>query len=156
MMDIEAREWSSVSAKALNKPVTKDQNGVKIHFMLSPSDVPAAWRSLRETAPGHPDKFIIEFKYLSAHEPTRIETREAGVSLEVGKKSKKIYKIILDSASLCGDRSEVQVEIKMSVVAQHALEKTAKESDLNSGNLDAITRFLQPAANLFQGLRHIY
>lgn len=156
MMDIEAREWSSVSAKALNKPVTKDQNGVKIHFMLSPSDVPAAWRSLRETSPGQPDKFIIEFKYLSAQEPTRTETRGDGVYFEVGKKSRKIYKIILDSAFLGIDRSEVQVEIKMGVVAQNALEKTAKTNDLNSGNLDAITRFLQPASNLFQGLHHNY
>lgn len=156
MMDIETKEWSSVSAKALNKPVTKDRNGVKIHFMLSPSDVPVAWRSLRASSPGQSDKFIIEFKYLSAQEPTKIESQENGVSFEVGKKSKKIYKIILDSADLCADRSEVQVEIIMGVVAQHALEKTAKSSDVNSGNLDAITRFLHPAAKLFSGLHHSY
>lgn len=154
MMDIEAKEWSSVSAKALNKPVTKDRNGVKIHFMLSPSDVPAAWRTLRITTPGGADRFVIEFKYLSSQESTKIEDQGGGVSLEMGKKSKKIYKIILDSADLCMNRSEVQVEIKMSIVAQHAIEKTAKGSDVNPGNLDAIARFLQPAVNLFSGMHH--
>lgn len=156
MMDIEAKEWSSVSAKALNKPVTKDRNGVKIHFMLSPSDVPAAWRTLRISSPGEADRFVIEFKYLSSQESTKIEDQGDGVSLERGKRSKKIYKIILDSADLCAEQSEVQVEIKMSIVAQHAIEKTAKNRDINTGNLDAITRFLQPAANLFSGMHHSY
>lgn len=145
-------QWETVPVKDLNKPVTKDQNGVKIQFMLSPSDVPAAWRARRIDNDKMGSRYEIEFKYLSSPEPVRIESQGNGVNFEVGKNSKRIYKIILDSQAICEGESEVQVEIRMGILAKNLVKKQGESGDFNEGNLDALLRFLNPLKNVFKEL----
>lgn len=143
-------QWESVPVKDLNKPVTKDQNGVKIQFMLSPSDVPAAWRARKVEKENSGHQYEIEFKYLSSPEPVRIESQGNGVELEVGKNSKRIYKIILNPSEICENESEVQVEIRMGVLVKDVVKKQEKSGVLNEGNLNALLRFFNPIKNVFK------
>lgn len=142
-------EWSDVPAKEINKPKERNQQGVKIQFMLSPSDIPAAYRAVDKDG-----KYIIEFKYLSSPEPTRTTEQGDGVSLEIGKNSRRIYKIILTPKSLCANESKsVEIEIKFIISADNALKEMEKSGILNSGNTDAIRRFLKPAT---KGKEHLF
>lgn len=142
-------DWSSVAAKELNKPETKNQQGVKIQFMLSPADIPTAYRAY-----GLDGLFFVEFKYLGSTEQTKTLEEQKGVSLEVGKNSRRIYKITVDPAVLCrGQEADVEVEIKFAVSADNALKEMKKTGALNQGNADAIRRFLSPA---FLGREHLF
>ena len=38
-------DWITVSQEEINKPTSETKNGIKIHFMISPFDVPVATRA---------------------------------------------------------------------------------------------------------------
>ncbi|EIU7182441.1 hypothetical protein F6S41_20950 [Pseudomonas aeruginosa] len=89
------KEWISVSQKDINKP-SKPQiyNGARTQFMMSPSDIPSAFRySIDEDA--HSDKIhgTIEFKYLSESETLRKLSTDSNMEIEVGTQSGRVYKI---------------------------------------------------------------
>lgn len=132
--------WSDVAVDEINKPETKNQQGVKIQFMLSPTDIPTAYRAYNKDG-----MLYVEFKYLGTHESTRVLQERDGLSLDVGKNSRRIYKITVDPRSLLKTGEDVEIEIKFAISAENALKAMKKAGSLNSGNADAIRRFLEPA-----------
>jgi hypothetical protein len=128
-MNTSSEEWISVSQHELNEVESKEQRGIKLQFMLSPADLPTAWRGyhLADTT------VVVEFKYLSSHESKLIERQGEGVSLEVGKNSKRIYRIILDVTKI---PSSEAIMISRAAVA---LEQS---HGLNKNNSEVIQKFL--------------
>ena len=128
-MKLSSEEWITVSQHELNEVESKEQRGIKLQFMLSPADLPIAWRGyhLADTT------VVVEFKYLSSKESTLIEPQGDGVSMEVGKNSKRIYRIILDvmkspsSGAIMVSRASVAIE---------------QSHGLNKSNSEVIQRFL--------------
>lgn len=155
-------EWLVVPQSDINKPESKNHNGVKIQFMLSPADVPIAWRERLDDAEGKPGIYIIEFKYLSSPEPVRTAEHGDGVEVIFGKNSKRVYSIAIDLNKVfhAAENDEIQLELKLGLAADHSVEQLEHEGTLRSGNADAIRRFLKPVTkggeHLFSNLIHGY
>lgn len=122
-------EWVSVSQSDLNEVESKEQRGIKLEFMFSPADLPTAWRVVPEKGL----TYVVEFKYLSDSEPKRLELQERGIVFEVGKNSKRIYKIRLDFSEL---KSPGELVIK------YAADTINHAHGLNKNNSEVIQRFL--------------
>ncbi|WP_339466777.1 hypothetical protein [Pseudomonas sp. EA_65y_Pfl2_P74] len=128
-MNTSSEEWISVSQHELNVIESKEQRGIKLQFMFSPADLPTAWRGY------HIDSttLVVEFKYLSGSETKVIQNQDDGVSIEVGKNSKRIYRIILD---LMKTPSSGAIRVSK---AANALEHGR---GLNKSNSEVIQKFL--------------
>jgi hypothetical protein len=151
-------EWLTVPQSDINKPESKNRNGVKIQFMLSPADVPVAWREILDDSESKPGKYIIEFKYYSSPEPTKLAEHGDGVQVVVGRNSKRIYSIIIDLMKVFDACENTKIELKLGLAADHSVEQLEHEGALSSGNADAIRRFLKPVTKggelLFSHLAH--
>lgn len=137
-------EWVSVPHKEINKPEEKDQQGVKVKFMLTPTDIPIAWRAFREGENTHHDKLILEFKYLVASEPLRQFEQAQGVTVFLGKNSKRVYRIVVDVNyfSSLPDSHEVNIHVKVGDAAEKTVKDMNRNGELNEGNASALKRFL--------------
>lgn len=140
-------DWISVSQEAINKPESEVKNGIKIHFMISPFDIPVATRAIVDDSNGSPGIYILEFKYISTEEKTRhIPKGTRGVSFEVGKNSRKIYRIEVDLREVAGTAPGVDIQLAINF----NVDSTIKEMESNSspavshGNADAIRRMFSP------------
>jgi len=122
-------EWVSVSQHDLNEVESQEQRGLKLQFMIAPNDLPTAWRITRLKG----DTVEVEFKYLAGSEPKQIEHCNDNVTLEVGKNSKRIYKITLDMLRI--PRSGELLISRAADVVEHG-------TGLNKNNSEVIHRFL--------------
>ncbi|RMU26760.1 hypothetical protein ALP31_103362 [Pseudomonas amygdali pv. morsprunorum] len=129
MMNTSSEEWISVSQHELNEVESKEQRGIKLQFMLSPADLPTAWRgyNLNETT------VVVEFKYLSSNESRLIESPSDVVSIEVGKNSKRIYRIMLDV---------LRNPPSGAIMISRATDALEHSHGLNKSNSEVILRFL--------------
>ncbi|WP_041769429.1 hypothetical protein [Ectopseudomonas mendocina] len=121
-------EWIPVSQQELNKIDSREQRGVKVEYMISPTDLPIAWRVRPDKGMVH----VVEFKYLTDGEPTKIETQQVGVKFELGKNSRRIYKIYLDFG-LLSHEGELIINLTADSIS-HA-------HGLNPNNSKGIQRF---------------
>jgi hypothetical protein len=139
-------DWISVSQEAINKPKSEEKNGIKIHFMISPFDIPVATRASLDNSKGEPGIYILEFKYISTEEKTlHIPKGTRGVSLEVGKNSRKIYRIEMDLAKVVDVLgNDIQVAINFNVDNTIKEMEGDKSSVVSHGNADAIRRIFSP------------
>ncbi|MDU9032399.1 hypothetical protein NHG95_04480 [Pseudomonas corrugata] len=128
-MNASSEEWISVSQHELNEVESKEQRGIKLQFMLSPADLPTAWRGyhLNDTT------VAVEFKYLSSNESKTIEQQGDGVSIEVGKNSKRIYRIILDI---------IKIPSSGAIMVSRATVALEQSHGLNKHNSEVIQKFL--------------
>lgn len=167
MMSTETtRQWLTVHQSDINKPKTKTQDGIKIQFMLSPSDIPTAWREYRDKSNGTHGFHVIEFKYLASAEPTQIIAHSNEVQMEIGKSSKRVYKIKINldevlkkinSHEIESENPKKETESNRNIEAEEKTEyeistttdKLVAEElkalgDVGSGNADAIQRIVKP------------
>ncbi|MEX5559711.1 hypothetical protein Q1J45_19280 [Pseudomonas rhodesiae] len=128
-MNTSSEEWISVSQHELNEVESKEQRGIKLQFMLSPADLPTAWRGY------HLDSatVAVEFKYLSSNEAKVIQHQGDGVSIEVGKNSKRIYRIILDV---------MKISSSGAIMVSKAAGALEHSQGLNKSNSEVIQKFL--------------
>lgn len=143
-------DWISVSQEAVNRPESEVKNGIKIQFMISPFDVPVATRAGIDTETGQPGKYIVEFKYISTEEKiTHVDPHTRGVQLEVGKNSRKIYRIIVDLAEFATDAKDQELSLNIVFVIENSLKEieTTKSALVNQGNADAIRRIFSNKSN---------
>lgn len=124
-----SEEWISVSQHELNEVESKEQRGIKLQFMLSPADLPTAWRSYNQNE----TTVVVEFKYLSSNESKLIESPAEGVSIEVGKNSKRIYRIMLDV---------LRIPSSGAIMISRAADALEHSHGLNKSNSEVIQRFL--------------
>ncbi len=122
-------EWISVSQHDLNEVASQEQRGLTLQLMVAPADLPSAWRLTRVKG----NTMEVEFKYLGGSEPKLVEQCPNNITLEVGKNSKRIYKIILDMLSVPAS-GELMISRAADVV-EHGF-------GLNKSNSEAIHRFL--------------
>lgn len=67
-----------------------------VHLMLSPYDVPTAVRAYQDNR-----HLVIEFRYINIKENRLLYRGEDdGVNFEIGEKTQRIYKVLLDSERL--------------------------------------------------------
>lgn len=90
-------EWIQLDPEQLNKNTTEKIGGVEITVGLSPYDVPDRVRGYVDD---HNHKFVIEFEYLDGEEEHSLDTYGENISLTVGKHSKRLYKIHVDTNRL--------------------------------------------------------
>lgn len=128
-MNTSSEEWISVSQHELNEVESKEQRGIKLQFMLSPADLPTAWRGYHL----NPTTIAVEFKYLSGNEAKLIQDQGDGVSIEIGKNSKRIYKIILDVIKMTSSGA---------IMVSKAAGALEHSQGLNKNNSEVIQKFL--------------
>ncbi|WP_312382015.1 hypothetical protein [Stutzerimonas balearica] len=133
-------KWLDVAQGDINKLETKQRNGVRLQFMLSPSDMPIAWRTSQLNTQSSKRIITIQFKYLSESEPRKLIKQSECVMFDIGKNSRRVYSITIDVDRLLDTKHASDLEIEL--VAQ-AVAKTFEEAfDINKGNSEAIKRIL--------------
>ena len=93
----ESGKWTEVDYSDINGlTVEKNPSDDKVKFslMLSPMDVPIAWRHSVED-----QKIVIDFQYVSNGEALNYKDI-GGISFALGKNSRRIYKILVDVVGL--------------------------------------------------------
>lgn len=128
-MNTSSEEWISVSQHELNEIESKEQRGIKLQFMLSPADLPTAWRGYHINS----TTLVVEFKYLSSNEAKVIQSQDDGVSIEAGKNSKRIYRIILDL---------LKIPSSGAIRVSKAANALGHSRGLNKTNSEVIQKFL--------------
>lgn len=128
-MNTSREEWISVSQHDLNEVESKEQRGIKLQFMFSPADLPTAWRGYHMNS----KTLVVEFKYLSGNEAKVIQNQDDGVSIEVGKNSKRIYRIILDL---------MKFPASGAIIVSKAADAVEHGQGLNKSNSEVIQKFL--------------
>lgn len=128
-MNTSSEEWILVSQQELNEVESKEQRGIKLQFMLSPADLPTAWRGYHSNS----TTVVVEFKYLSSSEAKATHDQGDGVSIEVGKNSKRIYRIILDV---------MKIPSSGAIMVSKAAGAIEHSQGLNKSNSEVIQKFL--------------
>lgn len=142
-------EWITVSQEEINKPTSENKNGIKIHFMISPFDVPVATRAGVEPAEIGPGTYFLEFKYISEEKNSRIVNGEQGIQFEVGKNSRKIHKILIDLSKFTDGMSHAELNVAVSFQIDSSLKdlEISSSSLVNSNNADAIRKIIKGSKN---------
>lgn len=128
--------WVSISQKDINQPSKHEVfNGSKTHFMLSPSDIPIAYRSNRENIDAKNFVFHIEFRYLSQSETLKNIRLPGDLEISIGTKSKRIYSISMQlNRELLPEISDLDSYIESKIGHE--------PGQFSGGNRDAIRRVL--------------
>lgn len=133
-------KWIQVSQTEVNKPFQKKIKGIDVLMMISPFDVPAASRFWVDP---ENNNFTVEFKYLASEESRELSKYDDGVCFEVGKKTGKIFKVIIDKKhfqSLGCDSDMIDTSIGL---GEAKLEVEHHASDFaRNDNVAAIKNFL--------------
>lgn len=88
-------DWIKLDPQEINKATSEKIKGVQVELYLAPFQIPSAVQGRFDDAA---NKFLIEFQYPGAGESTSIEDHGDSkfVSVEVGRVSRRIYKIWVD------------------------------------------------------------
>lgn len=130
--------WNFIPVSEINKPVKETVAGVTLEVVAAYHDVPVAARFSYEESLS---EFVIHLKYLTDPEPTKSET-EGDVTLEVGKHSKRIYIIKINTRAF---QPEVHNKITFNLVknADNFLKnKLDSFKDVNKRNSNVVERWL--------------
>lgn len=133
-------EWISISQGDINQPSgTERLNGSRTQFMLSPSDIPRAYRIYWESINDQLTRFFIEFKYLSESESKKLNKGFGDLEIYTGTNSKRIYKL-----SILLDKEKVKSAYNSAQYAESQinLNEVTQDTHLSPGNQDAIRRLM--------------
>lgn len=115
-------DWVNVHYEDFSQSKDEKKQGVIIRFMASPLDVPDMWRhGIVETSNGD-HVAIFEFKYLAFKESARVLEKE-GIRLEIGKNSRRVYRISIPLPAVTHGVNEVQVKLELAIEEIDAWEK---------------------------------
>ncbi|MCX5590895.1 hypothetical protein [Alcaligenes endophyticus] len=117
-------DWVNVRYEEANRSTAQKNAGVTVRFMTSPLDVPDMWRHVVQPTSSGGAEFIFEFKYLAAKEPLRSFVKD-GVKLEVGKNSKRVYRIVIPITEAPEPGKSVEFKIQLVVDEFRDLDKQA-------------------------------
>jgi len=141
----ESGKWTDVDYSEVGN-VTIEKNpsnhNIKLSLMVSPMDVPVAWRHLDDDG-----KVTLEFKYLSATESLVNRNIEDNITFVLGKNSKRIYKIVVDVkgfVSMGARKGEVSIElVQVGEVANNATSALNERGVVKKPNAKAIMHMLE-------------
>lgn len=118
-----ARKWIRLDPRHYAPSEKEERNGVEFHLHVSPYDLPDAVRGFFDN---ERRRFAIEFKYISP-EDTLEQRVDEHVSVQVGKTSRRLYRIYVDVTSLGAE--QVVLRVKSAVHALAASSSTRLPSD---------------------------
>lgn len=137
--EVEYSEVDNVSIKT-----NTSNSNIKLSLRSSPLDVPVAWRHYESEG-----TVAIEFKYVSATE-SLVTKNIKNISFELGKNSRRIYKIIVDVKGfvLSGvPKGEVSIElIQANEAATNATSTLNDKGEIKKPNAVAIINMLEHEA----------
>lgn len=138
MKNIENNVWKRInlSQEEIQQEKSNKVGSAKISFFASPSDVPNQMRTLQDDS-----DVIIEFKYLTSEESTK-KVVENDVTLEVGKSSGKIYKVIISKCSI-EENTPFKLEIAFETAENSVESLQNSSSGFRAGHIAAIANSLK-------------
>lgn len=140
-------DWVNVRYEDVSLSKNEKKHGVTICFMTSPQDVPEMWRHGIQKTSSNEHEAVFEFNYLASKEPSRFIVKD-GIKLEIGKNSKRVYRIVIPLPSGVKNGDKVEVKIELAIKGIGALER---EGALRPANADVIQGMLrQPNLDMAQ------
>lgn len=127
-------EWINVRYEDASRSKSRKKGGVTVRFMTSPLDVPDMWRHGIQTASSGDPELIFEFKYLATKEPIRTVLKD-GVMLEVGKNSKRVYRIVIPLPKPHEQDENIEVKVELAI---EEIEGLDRPEDLRQTHWDVI------------------
>lgn len=112
------KDWLEVDTARFRQDRTEEiRQGVQVKMAVSPYDVPQGVRGYTDKTTSN---FVIEFKYLVEDEP-HVQTAHENphVRVEIGKNSKRIYRIMLDVVALKCDLVRLAVDAIEELPREH-------------------------------------
>jgi hypothetical protein len=142
--------WIVTDTVRITEQGGSNGSSVKVHFTVSPYDVPDAVRArVDESSNG----LIIEFRYIPINE-RKIEKFYEGVKFQVGKNTNRIYKIFLDKlkdASVVIETEFSPQRIEESIgTAEAAIEKFIQHNE----NMNKFPLKYKAAKNVLHEYKH--
>src|SRR5262245_6963731 len=112
--------WLPIDPSKLKTDEDSQEGSVRFRVFVSPIDVPERVRGgYDETI----QRFVIEFAYPNVgHEPVARQHHDAYVVLIIGRKSKRLHRIEVDTKALKAKRVQLQIE-----AAQELRESVSRE-----------------------------
>ena len=134
-----------IKDSVINKPRQEKMQGVKVTVMLSPFDVPESvlCKEDEDTKALH-----FEFKYLSGDEPSHVfqSDNNGSVRLVLGKRSNRVYEIILDPKGTAEENSANIRQLQQRV--ENILgDYISQNPNRKSGSFDAVKNVLNNYEN---------
>lgn len=131
-------DWINVRYSDVSQSENSKKHGLTIRFMTAPQDVPDMWRHEIQTTSEGWQEAVFEFKYLASKEPSRWLNKD-GISIEVGKNSRRVYSIryLLPLLDLESTIEEIEIKIEM------AIEKLEQQGELRPAHADVIQAMLR-------------
>lgn len=87
-------EWHRINPVKFNRPRQEKIHGTSVEVFASPYEVPIAVRGGVNLQSGN---FVVEFKYIGGEEPLFVVTPTNELQLELGRNSKRIFRLELAS-----------------------------------------------------------
>ena len=118
-------EWIQLDTSQLNKPRREKAGNLEINVFASPYDVPEAVRGYYDE---EERRFTIEFKYMGESEQLVSDAQHEGVNLKIGRHSRRLYRIEIDTEALKAKTIELNVHVNKAIEdlskKQHSLHAT--------------------------------
>lgn len=123
-----------------------DLNGARVCLTVSPYDVPLAARGVYD-----PSRrlFTIDLQYMTRGEPTDEQDR-SGLVITTGRRSGRIYKIVVDVGSMKADRVALEVGVRDQV--SRVLEEYKAPNRASWPNARAIGEALSSSREIYGDL----
>jgi hypothetical protein len=148
-MKASQRDWKYIRYSDINKSKPMMDGGISVHYLLSPSDVPSAWREKIEFINEQLKKITVEFKYLTSSEPVMTKKFSGRhVELGLGRNSHRLYRISMaleDSPSILSGFEGISEEVELDrlrerigLVAGEVLDNLGADGGVPEGNAEAI------------------
>ncbi len=134
-----------IKDSVINKPRQEEMRGVEVTVMLSPFDVP---ESVLCKADEDTKTLHFMFKYLSGDEPSHVFQSDdnSSVKLVLGKRSNRVYEIILDPQDTAEENSVNILQLQQRV--ENILgDYVSRHPDRKSGSFDAVKNVLNNYEN---------
>lgn len=140
-------DWVNVRYEDVSLSKNEKKHGVTVFFMTSPQDVPEMWRHGIQETPSKGHEAVFEFRYLASKEPSKFIEKD-GVKLEVGKNSKRVYRIVIPLPLGVKNGDKIEVKIELAIEEIGVLER---QGALRPANADVIQGMLrQPNLDIAQ------
>lgn len=124
------KKWIETDTVSISDKRNANKPKRQVHFMISPYDVPNAVRAIVDVI----NKFLVfEFRYIPINEE-RVTRIDDDVKFEVGKNTKRIYKIFLDGSARIDQSSDSQLIESSIDNAEIAIDRFIKLNEKISKN----------------------
>jgi|ERR1041385_2162210 hypothetical protein len=106
-------DWIILNREELRESSDPKSKSLTINIYASPYDIPEGVKSFMDDTKTY---INIQFKYLN-EEKTEPVTEDRLVSLEIGKQSRRLHKIIIDTREIVGGSCSIDIVSKIALAA---------------------------------------